>query len=134
MLEVPLLFFKSLLKYSNVWCTLFVVMGISSPFLVIFLPTTLRSFTKMRFRRSFWVAQHIWIIIISKLRQKTQNVSYPFFCSFVKLRNSVHQTLGVWWLGKKQMFDCLKFEILDEMAKFYKILFAGTSKCGCFWA
>ena len=23
---------------------------------------------------------------------------------------------------------------LDELAKFYKIIFSGTSKCGCFWA
>ena len=30
-----------------------IVMGILSPFLVIFLPTTLISFTKLRFRRSF---------------------------------------------------------------------------------
>ena len=36
-----------------------IVMGILGPFLVVFLPNTLISFTKLRFRRSFLVAQHI---------------------------------------------------------------------------
>ena len=47
---------------SNVYFVVAIVMGILSPFLVIFLPNTFISFTKLRFRRSFWVAQHIWIL------------------------------------------------------------------------
>ena len=64
------------------------------------------------------------LIKIQKTSIPTKIWSFLFCLSF----------RSVWLLGKRQMFDGFKFEILDKLAKFYKILFSGTSKCGCFWA
>ena len=63
------------------------VMGILRLFLVIFLPTTLLYFTKLRFRWSFWGAQHVKILIGSKAMAKNKNVLISVFLPFFKTKS-----------------------------------------------
>jgi uncharacterized membrane protein (GlpM family) len=42
------------------------ILALLRPFLVIFLQATFIFFTKLRFRRSFWSAYQVWILIGSK--------------------------------------------------------------------
>ena len=52
--------------------------------MVIFLPTTLISFTKLRFRQSFWGAQHAKILIGSKAMPKNTKGFISGFLPFWK--------------------------------------------------
>ena len=51
------------LKLEGVSQNLRMINGRLRPFLVIFFATTSISFTKLRFRRSFWGAKQVWILI-----------------------------------------------------------------------
>ena len=44
------------------------------PYLVGFLPITLISFTKLRFRRSFWGDEQVWILVGSKVMTQSANI------------------------------------------------------------
>ena len=94
-----LLYRRATIKFLNILLVLTsdaayfvvaIVMGILSPFLVIFLPTTLISFTKLRFRRSFWVAQHIWILIVSKATTENTKMFNSLFYSFVDQKLKIY--------------------------------------------
>ena len=61
-----------------------IVMPILWPFLVILLPTTLESFTKLWFRQSFGHEQHVKILTVSKKQQIKQTFPFPLFYNFVK--------------------------------------------------
>ena len=63
------------------------VMSILWLFMAIFLPTALISFTKLRFRQSFWAAQYVKYWFDQKLRQKAQKFSFLFFYHFVKQKS-----------------------------------------------
>ena len=54
------------------------------PFLPIFMPATWPSFTKLKFRRSFWGAEQIYIFVGSKVMTQNANISLSIFFNFVK--------------------------------------------------
>ena len=60
------------------------VMSILRLHMLIFSPTTSITFTKLRFRQSFWGAQHVKILIGSKAMTKNKKVFISFFYHFVK--------------------------------------------------
>ena len=60
------------------------VMSILRLFMVIFSPSKLISFTKLRFRLSFWVVQHAKILIGSKAMTKNTKGFISVFYHFVK--------------------------------------------------
>ena len=60
------------------------VMSILRLYMVIFSPSKLISFTKLRFRLSFWVVQHAKILIGSKAMTKNTKGFISVFYHFVK--------------------------------------------------
>jgi hypothetical protein len=55
------------------------------PFSDIFLPTTMLSFTKLKFRRSYWGAEQVYILIGSKVIYDKKHKYFPFvFFQFCK--------------------------------------------------
>ena len=76
------------LSVSNVWCTLFHSRSSSyehfTTIMVIFSSTTLIYFTKLRFWPSFWGAQHVKILIGSKVMIEYKKFH---FCFFTNLQN-----------------------------------------------
>ena len=80
------------LSISNIWLRVFfvetddqnlrLIIGSFRPLLAIFLPTTWISFTKLKFRRSFWVMTHSANISHSNICLRV------FFCFVLKLFHS----------------------------------------------
>ena len=69
-------------------------MAAVGPFLVIILPTVLLSFTKLRFRWSFWCALQVKILISSKVM--TQNVPWGWARSWLNQRLIIKFTSDKW--------------------------------------
>ena len=64
-------------------------MAILRPFLAIFVPTIRKSFTKLRFRRTFWGPKEVWIMIGTIImtqkgkETKTQKTQMHFFSTIL---------------------------------------------------
>ena len=103
-------------------------------FLVTFSTTTCISFTKLRFRRSFWGGDRVWIFFGSKVITQIENISVSVFLrlhqeSITKTREHILTNFALWNEPSRLFKD-------DSLVEFHVLFFQRfmmdlSSKWGC---